>query len=135
VRVAVRPRVGILSTGDELVEPGGALGPGQIHSSNGHALASLVREAATAALLDHLAAEEAGAAAAAVPAARPEVRAAHFLRALARVKPSVSAADERRYLAMQARLRTSRAHMDPEGEAPAAEAEGAAAAAPVGPAR
>jgi molybdopterin molybdotransferase len=45
VRVSVRPRVGILSTGDELVEPGGALGPGQIHSSNGHALAALVREA------------------------------------------------------------------------------------------
>lgn len=45
VLVAVRPTVGILSTGDELVEPGVPLGPGQIHSSNGHALAALVREA------------------------------------------------------------------------------------------
>jgi molybdopterin molybdotransferase len=45
VAVAIRPRVGILSTGDELAEPGFDLGPGQIHSSNGHALAALVREA------------------------------------------------------------------------------------------
>jgi molybdopterin molybdotransferase len=45
VRVALRPRVGILSTGDEVVETGLPLGPGQIHSSNNHALAALVREA------------------------------------------------------------------------------------------
>ena len=45
VRVRIRPRVAILSTGDEIVEPGFPLGPGQIHSSNGHALAALVREA------------------------------------------------------------------------------------------
>ena len=45
LRVWARPRVAILSTGDEVVEPGFALGPGQIHSSNGHALAMLVREA------------------------------------------------------------------------------------------
>lgn len=45
VRVWMRPRVAILSTGDEVVEPGFPLGPGQIHSSNGHALAMLVREA------------------------------------------------------------------------------------------
>ncbi len=44
VRVARRPRVVILATGDELVEPGGALGPAQIHASNGLALAALVRE-------------------------------------------------------------------------------------------
>ncbi len=45
VLVAGRPRVAILSTGDEVVEPGFPLGPGQIHSSNGHALSALVREA------------------------------------------------------------------------------------------
>lgn len=43
--VAVRPRVGLLSTGDEVVEPGQPLGPGQIWSSNLHALAALCRDA------------------------------------------------------------------------------------------
>ncbi len=33
--VARRPRIGFLVTGDELVPPGEALGPGQIHDSNG----------------------------------------------------------------------------------------------------
>jgi molybdopterin molybdotransferase len=39
------PRVGVLSTGDELVTPGHELLPGQIWSSNGIALASLIEEA------------------------------------------------------------------------------------------
>ena len=43
--VGVRPRVAVLSTGDEVVEPGFELGPGQIHSSNTHALAALVVQA------------------------------------------------------------------------------------------
>ena len=34
VRVRRRPRVGVASTGDELMEPGQPLGPGQIHDSN-----------------------------------------------------------------------------------------------------
>jgi molybdopterin molybdotransferase len=45
VRVFMRPRVGVLSTGDELVEPGFAPGPGQIWSSNSFALMGLVEEA------------------------------------------------------------------------------------------
>ena len=45
VRVHRRPRVAILATGDELVAPGQALGPGQIHASNTAALAGLVAEA------------------------------------------------------------------------------------------
>jgi molybdopterin molybdotransferase len=41
VRVARRPRVAILATGDELVDPGAALGPGQIHDSNAIMLSAL----------------------------------------------------------------------------------------------
>ncbi|MFW2514624.1 gephyrin-like molybdotransferase Glp [Demequina sp. SO4-13] len=42
----VRPaRVAVIATGDELVEPGAALGPGEIHDSNSVLLAALVREA------------------------------------------------------------------------------------------
>ena len=46
-RVPVHPRasVGVLSTGDELVDGPGALRPGQIRDSNRHALLALVRQA------------------------------------------------------------------------------------------
>lgn len=44
VSVHRRPRVAILSTGDEIVMPGDPLGPGQILSSNGLALAALVAQ-------------------------------------------------------------------------------------------
>jgi molybdopterin molybdotransferase len=40
-----RPRVAILVTGDELVEPGEPLGPGAIYNSNAHSIAALVLEA------------------------------------------------------------------------------------------
>jgi molybdopterin molybdotransferase len=44
VAVARRPRVAILTTGNELVEPGEALGPGQIVNSNAYTLAAAVQE-------------------------------------------------------------------------------------------
>jgi molybdopterin molybdotransferase len=44
-RVHRRPRVGVLSTGDELVEPGRPLGHGQIHDSNRRALLPLLAQA------------------------------------------------------------------------------------------
>jgi molybdopterin molybdotransferase len=50
VEVRRRPRVAILSSGDELAEPGATLGPGQIHDANTVALAAAVREAGGEAL-------------------------------------------------------------------------------------
>jgi molybdopterin molybdotransferase len=44
VPVFCRPRVAVLSTGDELVAAGEALAPGKIHDSNGPAVAAAVRQ-------------------------------------------------------------------------------------------
>ena len=45
LRVLARPRVAILTTGDELALPGQALGPGQIHDSNSALLHALILDA------------------------------------------------------------------------------------------
>jgi molybdopterin molybdotransferase len=45
IDVIRRPRVGILSTGDELVDLGGQIGPGQIPNSNSYSLIAQVAEA------------------------------------------------------------------------------------------
>jgi molybdopterin molybdotransferase len=45
VLVIPRPRVAIITTGDELMEPGTPLQPGQIHDSNGPMLAALASRA------------------------------------------------------------------------------------------
>jgi molybdopterin molybdotransferase len=65
-----RPRVAILSTGDELVPAGRLPGPGQIHESNGPALAAAVREAGGDPVLLPIAGDEPGVLARALEAAR-----------------------------------------------------------------
>ncbi|NBM18148.1 gephyrin-like molybdotransferase Glp [Streptomyces sp. GC420] len=45
VKARPRPRVVVLSTGSELVQPGGELGPGQIYDSNSFALTAAARDA------------------------------------------------------------------------------------------
>ncbi len=45
VEVARRPAVAIVSTGDELVAPGGRTGPGQVRDINTHTVAALARRA------------------------------------------------------------------------------------------
>jgi molybdopterin molybdotransferase len=45
LRCALRPRVAIVATGDELTDPGASLGPGEIYESNSLSLAALARRA------------------------------------------------------------------------------------------
>jgi putative molybdopterin biosynthesis protein len=44
VPVYRRPRVAVISTGDELVQPGASLGPGEVYDSNGAIVAAALRE-------------------------------------------------------------------------------------------
>jgi molybdenum cofactor synthesis domain-containing protein len=44
VEVYERPRVGILTTGDEVIPPGQRIRPGQVYDINAHTMASVVRE-------------------------------------------------------------------------------------------
>jgi molybdopterin molybdotransferase len=64
--VRVRPRVAVLSTGDELVPPGAEPGPGQIVSSNAMALTALCRRAGADAVDLGIVPDDADATAAAV---------------------------------------------------------------------
>jgi molybdopterin molybdotransferase len=50
LRVHPRPRVVVLTIGDELVEPGRPLAPGRRHDVDGHALTAAAREAAATAV-------------------------------------------------------------------------------------
>ena len=51
VPVAVPPRVGVIPTGSELVDPGAPLAPGQIYDSNSYSLSAQIREAGAAPVL------------------------------------------------------------------------------------
>ena len=45
VTVSKQPRVAVLSSGDEIIPPGQAIGPGQIYDINSYTLSSLIEEA------------------------------------------------------------------------------------------
>ncbi|MFF8312563.1 molybdotransferase-like divisome protein Glp [Streptomyces lydicus] len=60
VRVRPRPRVVVMSTGSELVQPGEPLGPGQIHDSNSFQLTAAARAAGALAYRVGAVADDAG---------------------------------------------------------------------------
>jgi molybdopterin molybdotransferase len=45
VAVAIRPKVGIISSGDEVIQPGQAIQPGQVYDINSYSLHSLIEQA------------------------------------------------------------------------------------------
>jgi molybdopterin molybdotransferase len=51
LQVAKRPRVGILATGDEVIDPGQAIRDGQVFNSNTYAIAGLVQRAGAEAIV------------------------------------------------------------------------------------
>jgi molybdenum cofactor synthesis domain-containing protein len=69
VRVFARPAVAILSTGNELAEPGAPLGPGQIHDINRFTIGSVVRQHGGSATTLPLAADDIATLASALEAA------------------------------------------------------------------
>ncbi len=69
VACAARPRVAVLGTGDELAPAGAVLEPGQIHASNGVALAALIERAGGTTAAESVVADEPGATEAAIAAA------------------------------------------------------------------
>ncbi|WP_350257428.1 gephyrin-like molybdotransferase Glp [Scrofimicrobium sp. R131] len=57
VQVVRQPVLGVLSTGDELVPPGGVLAPGQIYESNSYLLAGLAEESGARVIRRHAVAD------------------------------------------------------------------------------
>ena len=54
IPVRVKPRVAVISTGDELVTPGGELGPGSIYESNSYGLCALLEKIGCTPLLQEV---------------------------------------------------------------------------------
>lgn len=60
LKVVRKPRVGILATGDEVIDPGQSLRPGQVYNSNTFSIAGLLKAAgAEAVVLDHVSDDQA----------------------------------------------------------------------------
>ena len=72
VDLRARPASSVLATGDELVAPGGPLGPGQLHNSNGATLAALATQAGARVLRTDTVADTEEATRAAIAAALEE---------------------------------------------------------------
>ena len=72
VEVYARPRIAILSTGNEIVEPGQPLGPGQIYDINRYTLSSIIASHGGAAVALPTAADTVDALSAAIDAALQE---------------------------------------------------------------